>query len=295
MNRHVACWLLFIGIGSLQLGCDTNDPSATESAAVADETAGSDAAATAKPDDVDAEVDALSDPVLEEIKPADKSAIIRFTQRNRSVVVEGQEFESGVAGIDEAALSPAQTKALAQARSVLASHLELPDAADADLISVTAQQWSDSSLGCGKAGEMAAQVITDGHQVVLVLAGLRHQVHVTTRSGRVCERTQGMLHMPRRSVSRSMLPRLQQRAISSLAQEIGVDPGTITLGKVAVASWPDASMGCAESGIDYAQVPVNGYLLPLHVGGKTITYRTDGRRLTQCDTAAGRVPEIADR
>jgi len=47
------------------------------------------------------------------------------------------------------------------------------------VVSVEAVDWSDSSLGCPKAGMMYAQVITPGHKIVLESGGRSYEFHST--------------------------------------------------------------------------------------------------------------------
>lgn len=220
------------------------------------------------------------------VKATDKRAIISYTEKNQHLgeQVGAPGGTPGLVPLDTNGLSDKELAALAQAREVLAQHLELPDVDAAELIEISAQQWRNSGLGCSGPGEMSAQVMTDGYKVVLVLAGLRHQVHTGRRGGRVCERLQGMLQMPRRAMSMSVLPQLQRQAISDLAGRLKVPESAIRAGRVRPARWPDASLGCPEAGVSYAQVVTAGHFLPLLVNGKTVTYRTDGVRVVMCDS-----------
>ncbi len=82
---------------------------------------------------------------------------------------------------------PQQERAITAARRQLAQTVTNVD--DAVIVSVTAQEWPDSALGCPQPGMMYQQVITPGYLVVLKTAGKLHHVH-TDSSGRavVCER-----------------------------------------------------------------------------------------------------------
>jgi len=46
--------------------------------------------------------------------------------------------------------------------------------------SVESMDWSDSSLGCPKAGMMYAQVITPGYKIVLSSGGRTYEFHSAT-------------------------------------------------------------------------------------------------------------------
>ncbi len=88
---------------------------------------------------------------------------------------------------DTAMNDPQQERAITAARRQLAQTVPNVDAAV--IVSVTAQEWPDSALGCPQPGMMYQQVITPGYLVVLKSAGKLHHVH-TDSSGRavVCER-----------------------------------------------------------------------------------------------------------
>lgn len=194
-----------------------------------------------------------------------------------------REPEAGAAISAAGDLTPAETAAVERARQALADKLALgAHGADAQLVSVAAQQWNNGSLGCAAPGEMSTQVMVDGHKVVLIHENLRYQVHVGPGSARVCERLAGIIAAPNRSFNLSAIPRLQQQAIADLASRFKVAESDIRAERVNIAHWPDASLGCPEEGVDYAQIQVNGYQLPLRVNGTLVIYNTDGRRVVNC-------------
>ncbi len=82
---------------------------------------------------------------------------------------------------------PQQERAITAARRQLAQ--TVTNANDVVIVSVTAEEWPDSALGCPQPGMMYQQVITPGYLVVLKTAGKLHSVHTDT-SGRavVCAR-----------------------------------------------------------------------------------------------------------
>lgn len=60
-------------------------------------------------------------------------------------------------------------------------------------------------------------------------------------------------------------------ARATLSKETGISEAVIKVGKVQAVTWPDSSMGCAEAGMDYLQVVIEGYRIQLYA--KTIEYR----------------------
>lgn len=70
-------------------------------------------------------------------------------------------------------------EAAAEAKADLASRLEV-DAEDIAVVSVEAREWSDASLGCPEEGEMYAQVLTPGYQIILEVDGTRYDYRADT-------------------------------------------------------------------------------------------------------------------
>ena len=213
-----------------------------------------------------------------------RETIIEFTQ-NAQRAPGGLSYGSTELAVDS--LSPAQVDAVARARAVLADYLEQPQVDDASLVSVEPQRWNNSSLGCGKPGEMALQALQDGYKVVFVLEGLRHQVHLGQSGGRVCERLQGLLQAPKRAVNLGALPGLQQQAMTQLAAELAVDPSEIEPLDVEAVTWSSTALDCPTPGTQYTEIAVSGYRLPFTVGNRTYLYHTDGRRLVNCGEQTG--------
>ncbi len=78
--------------------------------------------------------------------------------------------------------SPSERQAAEAARKVIAQKAGV-GADELKLVSVAAQEWNDSSLGCPEEGMMYMQVITPGYKVVLEADGKQYEAH-TDRSGR---------------------------------------------------------------------------------------------------------------
>jgi len=62
---------------------------------------------------------------------------------------------------------------------------------------------------------------------------------------------------------------------ADLAQQLGISPDQITVIRVTAKTWSDASLGCPEPGMMYAQVLTPGYQMILDAGGNQYVYRTD--------------------
>jgi len=68
---------------------------------------------------------------------------------------------------------------------------------------------------------------------------------------------------------------LVELAKADLADRIGIDREQITVVSVKAVDWPDASLGCPEPGMLYAQVITPGYRIVLSHDGETYEYHSD--------------------
>jgi hypothetical protein len=73
------------------------------------------------------------------------------------------------------------TELIERAKAEVAG-LARSSAENVQVVSVEAVDWSDSSLGCPKAGMMYAQVITPGYKIVLESGGNTYEFHTTRNS-----------------------------------------------------------------------------------------------------------------
>ncbi len=94
------------------------------------------------------------------------------------------EALSAIPGQSNPTASPAAEDAeLSAAISAIAAELGLP-AEGLQITSVEPRDWPDASLGCPREGEMYAQVITPGYDVVVAVDGAEMRYH-TDRQGNV--------------------------------------------------------------------------------------------------------------
>lgn len=66
-------------------------------------------------------------------------------------------------------------------------------------------------------------------------------------------------------------------AVADLARQTGLPADQITVASVEPMQWPDASLGCPQEGMMYAQVITPGYLVMLEAQGQKYEYHTDQR------------------
>ena len=71
---------------------------------------------------------------------------------------------------------------------------------------------------------------------------------------------------------------LIDKAKTDLAGRLTVSVNEITLVEAISVVWPDASLGCPQPGMVYIQVPEDGLLIRLQVGGQIYPYHSGGFR-----------------
>jgi hypothetical protein len=66
-------------------------------------------------------------------------------------------------------------------------------------------------------------------------------------------------------------------ALRDAATRLNVGVEQLRVERVERQQWPDASLGCRQEGVFYAQVITPGYLVVIAGGGKQLEYHTDTR------------------
>jgi hypothetical protein len=69
--------------------------------------------------------------------------------------------------------------------------------------------------------------------------------------------------------------RVVQLAREDLAQRLGLAPDAMRLVSVEAVDWSDASLGCPQPGMMYAQVITPGFRVVLEANGEEYDYHTD--------------------
>jgi hypothetical protein len=64
-------------------------------------------------------------------------------------------------------------------------------------------------------------------------------------------------------------------AIADLLKQTGIPADQISVDSVKAMEWPDASLGCPQEGMMYAQMITPGFLIVLTAQGQTYEYHTD--------------------
>ena len=74
-------------------------------------------------------------------------------------------------------------------------------------------------------------------------------------------------------------------ARAALGRELGIDDlDGIELVRAEPVDWPDASLGCPEKGMAYAQVVTPGWRVILRIQGRDWRVHAGGRRAVVCRT-----------
>ncbi|MEP7135210.1 MAG: hypothetical protein ABI904_09785 [Chloroflexota bacterium] len=72
----------------------------------------------------------------------------------------------------------------------------------------------------------------------------------------------------------SALQGLIEKAKEDLAQRLSITTAEINVSEAAEVTWADASLGCPQKGMVYAEVLTPGYLIRLEYGGNVYEYHT---------------------
>jgi uncharacterized protein involved in copper resistance len=82
-----------------------------------------------------------------------------------------------------------------------------------------------------------------------------------------------------------------QQAKADLARRLQLTPEEISVVSVEAVEWSNASIGCPEPGMAYAEVITPGYKIVLKAEGKTYTYHAGGDMVILCQPQGSLSPE----
>jgi hypothetical protein len=181
-------------------------------------------------------------------------------------------------GVSDAAKAKAATEL---ARTQLASELKL-DVATIEALTTEPHTWPDSSLGCGKPGTMAAQVITNGYEVMLKTTHGNYRVNVADKNAVVCGTgtqwgSQRKVGLPLKELNNKI-----DIARADLASKIGAPQDQIRTMTFVATDWTDSSMDCAVASEQVVKKFTKGYRIALNYAGRIYTYHTDMDRVRAC-------------
>lgn len=72
------------------------------------------------------------------------------------------------------------------------------------------------------------------------------------------------------------------RAVENLAVKLNVDKSQITVESADEHNWNDASLGCRQKGMFYAQIIIPGFTIDLSYSGTTYSYHAGSNRVVSC-------------
>ncbi len=148
-----------------------------------------------------------------------------------------------------------------------------------EVVSVERTEMPIGSLGCGETGGRQNQGLIIGDEIVLRAAGQEYTYRsgggkpvlcspITSSSGA----PGGQQAPPAAAATPAAQPTVQDLAIADLARRLGITATAITVREVIEAEWSDASLGCPEPGMMYAQVITRGQQIVLETNGQTYEY-----------------------
>lgn len=76
-----------------------------------------------------------------------------------------------------------------------------------------------------------------------------------------------------------------------LGQELDLPTRRIRLVNITPITWPDTSLGCPMSGIEYESTPIDGYRLVLAAGENEYIFHSDFDRLVPCAANSEVLPD----
>lgn len=181
------------------------------------------------------------------------------------------------------ATEPAQRRAI----QTLASQLQIAES-DMTVVRVEPHTWPDSSMGCGKPGSLALQVITEGYVVMLAAQGKQYRVHVANGRALICDKPVLLRKELRRPANARGLNEAVQQAREDLAKRLGADVSEVRLLRTQSHRWPNNGLDCPRAGETIVDAPVMGYRILLDHASRTYTYHTDLQGVRPCPAIEAR-------
>jgi len=175
-----------------------------------------------------------------------------------------------------------------QARQDLAARLSLT-ADQIEVVEAKAVVWPDGSLGCPQPDMVYPQVLQDGFLIVLRSNNQLYEYHgggdstiflcetATADPDALQPAAAPITATQTVSITLPTNPIVVQ-AMKDLGRRLAIRLEQIQVVKAEAVTWPDAGMGCPQSGMAYTQVQQDGMLIVLAVDGTTYNYHSGGMR-----------------
>ncbi|HEY4367938.1 MAG TPA: hypothetical protein VGN07_11955 [Steroidobacteraceae bacterium] len=198
-----------------------------------------------------------------------------------AVAPMGNSMASEPTDAPQAANTPQAQEAVRRARQLVAEQSKAGEDA-IEVKHVEPKTWNDSSMGCGKPGTMALQVITDGYVVSLMAQGREYRVHVSGNNALVCDKPVLMRSDPRRATNARGLDVAITQARADLVQRLGIDAAKVRVLGTEPHRWPDTGMDCPLPDQPVQPGPVDGYKIQVQHAGRIYIYHTDLNVVRAC-------------
>ncbi len=183
--------------------------------------------------------------------------------------------------------------AIARAREALAERLNLSSDA-VEVVSVTREEMPIENLGCGPLeaqGEVTIPGLIVGQEIVLRAGGREYAFRSDGRRLILCRAGEEMMAEPiwpegqgEAQGERAVGPAagLVAQAVADLAGRLAIAADAIQVRSVEAVEWPDASLGCPQPGMMYAQVITPGYRIVLEAAGRAYEYHSSYAHVVYC-------------
>ena len=164
------------------------------------------------------------------------------------------------------------------AKQVAADFLSIP-ATDISLVSITPQEFNDSSLDCPEPGMSYLQVLTAGHRAIVEADGRRFDVRVSGSHGRICRRNK--VQPPGSSAPpRSDIATLIDLARQDLARHLATEAPDIQVLEIKPVNAREVVKDCSpDCGDSLKQC---GYMIALMHDGRRYDYHADRENVAPC-------------
>jgi len=157
------------------------------------------------------------------------------------------------------------------------------DAKDIVVMDIKEMEMPAADLGCPGVpqGEEAPAGMVMGQEIVLAAGGKEYVYRAHGWRVLPCRPQAAFSDLPMPPFPGSVGAPIEQ-ARQDLAKRLGVSVDDIEVQAVEAVEWPDASLGCPQPGMMYAQVITPGYRILLRAGGETYEYHSDRKRAILC-------------
>jgi hypothetical protein len=198
-----------------------------------------------------------------------------------AAIPAGELMASEPTDAAQAASTPQAQEAVRRAKQLVAQQSKAGEET-LELKRVEPQTWNDSSMGCGKPGTMALQVITEGYVVALTSQGREYRVHVSGDNAFICDKPILLRTDPKRSTNARGLDIVLAQARTDLAKRLGTDAAQVRVLGVQPHRWKDSTLDCPVPDQPVRPGPVDGYMIQLQHTGRIYIYHTDLSAVRAC-------------